>query len=169
MKNKKLLLGLLAITLAFGMMVTGCNNGGGGSSTPKKDPEVAKKLRITGITGITTPRVDVFLLDPSDNEADLVAGGSSTRSGTVTIDLKKLNKETKDGKITYDFTSENWTGKGTYHILLIETDGSGYVFVETTAHYVMNINFQDQTTTVSYADFREQVWNPSINFSFSVK
>jgi hypothetical protein len=35
MKNKKVLLVVLAIALALGMMVVSCDNGGGGNSTPQ--------------------------------------------------------------------------------------------------------------------------------------
>jgi hypothetical protein len=155
MKSKRFLLGLLAITLVFGMMVTGCGDKGA--------TEVAKKLTITGIKDITTTYVDVYLLDNNDN---LIAGGTSVRSETVTIDLKQLIQKDKN----VSFSSENWTGKGVYAILLFETTGADYEFGKTNAHYVDGINFQNETTTVAYSKFVPVIWEikPSIHFNFSV-
>jgi hypothetical protein len=169
MKNKKILLGLLAIMLVFGIMVTGCGGGGGGGS-PTPEPEVAKNLKITGIKGIGTKYVDVYLMDSDSN---IIAGGTSETKATVIISLKKLKVTVTGGKTSYAFTSDNWTGKGDFGILLFETIGSSYIFGETPTHVSKDwIKFQNETTTVPWNDFIDFDWSdskPNIRYNFSVK
>jgi hypothetical protein len=158
MKSKRFLLGLLAITLVFGMMVTGCGD--------KDTSDVAKKLTITGIPStVKTPYVEVYLVG-----TDFVAGGYATTSSTVTIDLKQVTITTGTGGIKIvSLTKEDWKGTGKYSIFLFESTGEGGKFSEMTA-YGIDKEIKNETTTIAFSDFDKIIWpSGSINFSIGVR
>jgi hypothetical protein len=157
MKSKRILLGLLAITLVFGMM----------SCKEDKGEEPAKKLKITGIPDtVKTPYVEVYLLD---DDANFVAGGYAITSSTVTIALKQA---TETGT-TVNVSEEDWKGTGTYYIILLESTGEGGIkFSEMTAYDIYDVEFKNETTTVAFGDFNPIDWDSvksSIKLNISVK
>jgi hypothetical protein len=162
MKNKKLLLGLLAITLVFGMMATGCKD---------SEPEVpvAKNLKIIGIAGITSPRIVAILWDENTNP---VAGGSAYTSDNITIQLGTVT--TVGDSYEYSPLEEDrWKGKGNYYISLAVADASGHSPANTDRWLTVEaIPFQNETIEVQFTKFQKiagTVPNPNIIFSFSSK
>jgi len=113
MKNRLLVKGILAIALVFGMMVVGCDSGGGG-------PDGPIKITITGITDETGDVVVQFYELFSKNP---VADGEGTVSGgSVTVPLYKYN----GGK---DEDLEEWEGGGDYKLMIrFEETDNWYVY-----------------------------------------
>jgi hypothetical protein len=137
MKKHGLFIGIAAAA-AFAVILAGCSSApsGGGEANP------AKKLTITGLSGITTSHIVVVLYTDSEDSA---AGNAAIRDDTVTIQLKKL---TPKG----NYTSANWTGSGSYYIDVWETKDGSFSgkpnYSCTTA-----VSFSDETTTVPWSAF----------------
>jgi uncharacterized repeat protein (TIGR02543 family) len=103
----------------------------------------AKKLTITGISGLSSSNIVVGL---SADQASLTAGGSGTISGgSVTIQLKNGNGQG-------GFGNENWTGSGQYAIALWLTS-SGGGFSGNPQYVTAKITFSNETTTVVWSQF----------------
>jgi hypothetical protein len=141
MVNKKILLAMLAITLAFGMTVIGCDGGGGGGDGDQKS------ITITGISvaGADAGHVGIF-----DAKLEGVASGQGSISGgTLTVPLYIGDLYAAEGE-SYEPEEnggedrsagdkepdrEPWTGSGNYSIQLIlentKDDDFGGMYVYT--------------------------------------
>jgi hypothetical protein len=100
MEKKKFWLGMLAVTLVFGMAVVGC---GGDDDSGGKDPY---KITITGLGGKSGSGA-ILLYSYLDAGANgVVAGWQGTISGgSVTASLQGIG-------------GGAWTGSGQHHILM---------------------------------------------------
>jgi hypothetical protein len=153
MKNKKFFLGILVMTLVFGMTVVGCDdnaennngNGGGGGS--------GNSITITGITG-KTGEATIYVVSNFTNESGIVAAGLGNVSGnTVTFSLVNANEAP-------------WTGSGSYYLMLgFDQDDSEYYYTngqtitaENNAEFYANLpkyNISSAASTIAFNLFRE--------------
>jgi hypothetical protein len=134
MKKKKIWLGMLVMVLAFGMTAVGCD---------ESNPDVPKKLQITGISGITTNGI-VVMLSPGEQ---WVAGGYGTISGnSVIMDLKNINAQGGFGD------KGDWTDSGDNYICLWESEGGNFSgnYIKVTSE---KISFTSETTIVEWSKF----------------
>ncbi|MDR3283929.1 MAG: hypothetical protein LBS97_01985 [Treponema sp.] len=100
---------IVTLTLAFGLVVAGCDDGSGGGNT------YPKEITITGIPSGQTGERTIYVAS-SFSQAGLVARGTGTISGTsATASLKK-----PDGS--------DWTGTGSYYLEISNDDGPSYVY-----------------------------------------
>jgi hypothetical protein len=140
------MMGTLAVTLAFGLVLFGCEDDSG--DTENTDP---KKITITGITREITGNVTIVLTSElSKSDEVIIAEGQETiHSGSVTVSLKNL-----------DDTSD-WTGSGSYYLGL-GTGGNDnpvpYIYTNGANFDMANlpkINISETTTTVYFNKFKK--------------
>jgi hypothetical protein len=113
-KNKLFIMGTLAATLAFGLVLFG------GEDDSSEDSDHTK-ITITGIPAeFNASGENAYIKLFSDiNESNfenstLVTAGEGTISGiSLTVSLKKINSS--NGQIS--FSNEDWTGRGEYYLL----------------------------------------------------
>jgi hypothetical protein len=155
MKHITFMKGLtLTLMLALVIGLTGCPDPAG-TGEP-----AAKTLIITGIDGdaffssITSTHIVVLLGEDgrSNVPAGAIAALSSKSEGSLSIPLKKFNRDTKT------FTETDWTGTGSFMIVVYESDGTTPE-EGTSALCLTNpdklINFSDTNTVVAASKFVE--------------
>jgi hypothetical protein len=147
MQQRSLVLaGMLAVALAFGMAVIGCDNGttsgagGGGADT-------AKTIAVTGIPADFSASVNAgseIILCPVGTttaiKSNAVAGNNLTK-GTISGDTAAIPLLIPDG------SGNNWTGTGAYDIFVIMHDDAN------TAYKAASVTFTSATTTVPFGKF----------------
>jgi hypothetical protein len=103
MANKKYVWGMLAVILAFTMVIAGCNQDG--DDDENTDP---KKITITGIPSGITGEVMIGIAI----ETGFIAVGEATSTNnSVTVSLKSADD---DGYPT----DNDWTGTGSFMVFL---------------------------------------------------
>jgi hypothetical protein len=133
---------MLAMALAFGLVLAGCDLGGEENTDPKK-------ITITGLTG-ESGTVEIIIRTGAEFER--VAEGEGTISNnSVTVSLKK-----EDGS--------DWTGAGS-HYIMIETDDTVYLYTNGKTLSELGIsseddlaklpkyNITDATSTIAFSQF----------------
>ena len=153
MKHNWLIAGLVILGLIFSFTFIGCKSP---TSSNPDDPgtltKVEKKLKITGITGVSSSHIVVMLktvLDLTPGVGTWGAGGNGNTADTVTIQLK--NVSTPNGMGGYN-PAINWTGTGEYYIALWETSGGNFSGLP--SYYTpQKFNFDSETTIVEWDKF----------------
>jgi hypothetical protein len=147
-KNKLFMMGTLAATLAFGLVLFGCEDDSG--DTENTDP---KKITITNLPSGTTGQVMIMLRSElSEDEEAIIAAGYGTIFGTsVTVSLKN-----PDG-------TSDWTGSGSYYLFLVTGEDNNQVLYFYTNGAELDtltdpskfpkITISETTTTVDFSKF----------------
>ena len=112
MTNKRLLLGIFAVTLIFGMTVIGCKDDPE-ETVETKDPH---KITITGLGGKTGSGT-IQLYSYLDGTASGVVAGWQ---GTISGDSVTASMQARGGGA--------WTGSGQFHILIGIGSNSAYAY-----------------------------------------
>jgi len=138
MANKKILMGMLAMVLVFGIMVVGCDDGSTNSE---------KTIIITGVSGEYLKVADYMIfVDGADGK--IVAQGDGHLSGsTITCDLYTITLFDDGG---WNTTSERWTGKGSFDIGIAAWVGGDHTeWIGRTT----NIVIDKAETTIPFSQF----------------
>jgi hypothetical protein len=130
MTKKNLGIGILVMALVIGMMVVGCDTGGGGGSRSSgsggsgnggngnSTTSAAKSITITGISGLSGEVLIGLSTENPDGKEEsevMVAYGEGNIFGTsITFNLMKWD------------STEKWTGSGSYVIILVSKDKEYY-------------------------------------------
>lgn len=144
MAKKKILWGILAISLVFVIMSIGCSSGSGGEKKA-----VEKTLVITGLTGTYADLLVALYSTTTSGEDDFVAIGgwdsdqeAAKKSGsTYTFQLFK-----EEGG------ASKWTGNGSYHVYILATLPGGKWIEYFTKD---KQNFSSASTTIAFSKFTE--------------
>jgi hypothetical protein len=143
-KKHGVFFGFAVLLIAALFTLVGCDNGNGdtGDDSPKK-------LTVAGISGVSDNLFCFILSTDVSETGNLVAGGYVSKSETVTVQLKILSEGGNP-----DFSNPDWTGTGSYYILL--WTGNGSVDGENAPQYytVQKVNFSSETTTVEWSKFQ---------------
>jgi hypothetical protein len=97
MENKKFWLGILAITLVFGMTVVGCDNNSGNSG--KNDPDFDLTIKVNNIPGDRNGESFTMSLIDKNNSTFVSKGGKITNNGAeADFIVKKMpSLDTREG------------------------------------------------------------------------
>jgi hypothetical protein len=140
MAKKKILWGILAISLVFVIMSIGCSSGsgGGGSGTGK----------TLVITGLSLKCEDIIVILFSSNEDDAVA---FSYWGVDDEEIAKKSGNTYTFNLVSEFAgSKKWNGSGSYHVgLWIDPFSNDEVEYVTSQKQT----FSSASTTVAFSKF----------------
>ena len=156
MAKKIIRLVLLAMALAFGMAVVGCDDGStngnengksNGNGTGGNGNTQPKTITITGITGITgnLDTVSIVIID----EAPVATGDVEISNGSVTVPLFNVDQD-------YQKTDVPWTGNGSYWIQLIISYSQGGVSADW-YFYTNGQSFQELGINIEIWDVWEKL------------
>jgi hypothetical protein len=147
MANKKKLWGMLAVMLAFTVVITGCSPDG--DDDENTDP---KKITVTGIPNEITGAVKIGI--GSENKAVAVGSGTIVNN-SVTVSLKKSDEKGIP-------TDNDWTGTGSFMVMLLindtsylYTNGADFNGVNTDAPPQYNYNITSAVSTIPFNKFKQ--------------
>jgi hypothetical protein len=152
MKSKLFLAGVFGVALTFGIVVIGCDNGGGegGNDGPKT-------LIITNIDatqaaqGQSGFKIGIFPVGTSATQAlawtGIVAGADSENSGVVTLSGSAPPFTATVLLYALPGGTSRWTGSGTYDVYLVLGNNKYYG--------KQNVSFTSASTSISAATFTE--------------
>jgi hypothetical protein len=151
MRNKHFFGMIACITLAIGLVLTGCDLSTGGDDTGGDGTGGSQKtLVIQGIPaavyayGSAGGGIGIFPVNTTDQQAytqqGVVAGADltdaeTTGSGPYTLTIPLYN--TNDNK--------RWTGQGTYNIYVVLNGGGGHYYKAS------NVTISSETTTIPFS------------------
>jgi hypothetical protein len=162
MKKSLFVSRMAAMMLAFGLALAGCptGGGGGGGGDGGGGDGTAKKLTITGISGVSgnvrvllTTNVKKMSGTYLINSHAGVGGTGSIAGGSVTISLK-VAEFPQEGSPS--ITENDWTGTGNYYIWLWQggtfNDMPPYS-APASEPWIEKISFSTETITVPWNKF----------------
>ena len=148
MESKKSWLGMLALVLALGMTVVGCDNNTGDNTSDENG--CGKSITITGIGGKTGTVLIALLSSVGDGGDGTVAMGTGSISGgSVTMSLVK------------DQSMTPWTGSGSYYLWLnIKESSTNYYYYYTNGQTLdfdalPKYNISSEKSTIAFNLFKE--------------
>jgi hypothetical protein len=165
MKKMKLLLGLLAVALAFGMTVISCEE----EKDDEQEQLVQKTIVVTGIPKDYTYG-GLELISINNNKAVATNMKNNDKfiftaitGGKLTADLYEMKNEVKDGENIATITSNPFTGSGDYEIQIVVSNlpsfselisavggGNSYVYA---IGGIDNKSIRNKVTTIPFSEF----------------
>ncbi|MDR0320697.1 MAG: hypothetical protein LBI28_04270 [Treponema sp.] len=165
MVSKKILFGMLAVALVFGMSVIGCEPEG------NTDP---KSITITGLNTYNGRNAaiyvvsDVSYFDEDDDDTSYVAAGGANSNvaiagGQVTLELKEPGGSVFTGNGPY------WIGlqiKGLPKVIYVYTNGAS---VPENTGSLPKFSIDEASSTIDLGKFKDVTSNPDIDFNIVIR
>jgi hypothetical protein len=147
--NKRLLLGILAMALVFGMTVVGCDEGSNGGGNNEKTLIIQNIPAKAFAYGESGGLIGVFPTGTTPEQAmmltGLVAGADLENFDIIVVGNGPYTMTVP----LYDINYNRWTGKGTFDIY-VALNGGG-------EHYyrVSSVNISSETTYIPFSSGTE--------------
>jgi hypothetical protein len=150
MTSKKLMLGTLAIVLAFGMTVSGCSKGS--KSGGEADVISGGKPGTLTITGLPEQKYQVLVVS-MDKDLSSVGRVAFAVGGQEATGDQLSSVGNVFDLVINKAGGGAWTGTGKRQVILIEVIGSSAWEAKNQAIRTATVNFSKGSATVKYSSF----------------